>query len=333
MAASRKKHLTSATFSYWFLLVYIIAALVWWFISLQQQSDEIASLELKLLHAQNTDVNSASYQQTVHAIQEQQQRAHAKYVGEGTTFLILTLIGAFFVYRSVRRQIRLQQQEKNFMMAITHELKTPIAISKLNLETLQKHKLDEMKQQKLIAMTLQETERLNVLTNNILVSSQLEGGRYKRTEEELDLSALIISAFEDFRHRFHERTWESEVEPEIAVDGDPLLLQILMNNLLENAIKYSPKDSTIKVSLKRSSNAAKLQVCDNGIGISNDEKSFIFEKFYRIGNEETRKTTGTGLGLYLCKIIAEEHYADIKVSDNNPAGSIFTVTFHKLKSD
>ena len=78
------------------------------------------------------------------------------------------------------------------MMAITHELKTPIAVAKLNLETLQKHKLDELKQQRLIQMTLQETNRLNALTNNILISSQLEGGGYKLVEEELDLVAHAV---------------------------------------------------------------------------------------------------------------------------------------------
>jgi signal transduction histidine kinase len=92
------------------------------------------------------------------------------------------------------------QQQQNFMMAITHELKTPIAVAKLNLETLLKHKLDDSKQQKIIQMTLQETNRLNALTNNILISSQLEGEGYQSAKEELDLSyspiiALMISGF------------------------------------------------------------------------------------------------------------------------------------------
>lgn len=332
MAASRKKHLTP-TLSYWFLLTYIIAALIWWFISLQKQSDVIASLELQLLKAQTTEINSVSYQEKVNAIRSEQKRAHTKYISEGATFLLLTLVGAFFVFRSVRRQIQLQHQEKNFMMAITHELKTPIAISKLNLETLQKHKLDESRQQKIISMTLQETERLNTLTNNILVSAQLEGGGYKRSEEELDLSALVTSCFEEFRLRFHDRTLRLQADAEIAIDGDSLLLQILLNNLLENAVKYSPKESIINVRLSRSNGTAKLQVMDEGIGIPNEEKGKIFQKFYRIGSEDTRKTTGTGLGLYLCRIIAAEHNADLKVSDNSPTGSIFTVTFNKLNTE
>ena len=329
MKASRKKSLTKASVAYVFLLLYILAALVWWFISLQQLSNEMADLKMDRLKKELAN-DPVAFQREAEKIKDENRRAHAKYISEGVTFLLLSLVGAFFVYRSVRKQISLQQQEKNFMMAITHELKTPIAVSKLNLETLQKHKLDEARQQKLIAMTLQETDRLNNLTNNILVSSQLEGGRYIRTEEELDLSALAGSCVEDFKHRFPDIIWQSDVEQNIDVTGDPLLLQILINNLLENAIKYSSKHATICVRLLRQGNEAQLSVVDDGIGIPDGEKNLIFEKFYRIGNEETRTTKGTGIGLYLCRKIADDHNADIQVTNNSPTGSNFIVTFHEL---
>jgi len=109
-----------------------------------------------------------------------------------------------------------------------------------------------------------------------------------------------------------------------------LLLQILINNLLENAVKYSSKQSTIVVQLSRNGKKAQLSVADNGIGIPDAEKQFIFEKFYRIGNEETRTTKGTGLGLYLCRKIAADHNAVIEVTNNSPTGSKFTVIFHEL---
>jgi two-component system sensor histidine kinase CiaH len=326
MKASRKKHLATATVAYIFLLLYIVAALIWWFVSLQHQSDEMATLKLELLKETNAN-DPATYTAKAKEIENEKNRAHAKYIGEGITFLLLSLLGASFVYRSVRKQVRLQQQERNFMMAITHELKTPIAVSKLNLETLQKHKLDEAKQQKLIAMTLQETERLNSLTNNILVSSQLEGGRYNRAEEELDLSLLTASCVDDFRRRFPDMRWQEKIDLDIDITGDSLLLQILINNLLENAMKYSAKGGLIHTELSRDGKQAKLTIADNGIGIPNQEKKRIFGKFYRIGNEETRTTKGTGLGLYLCKKIADDHNASIEVSNNSPTGSTFTITF------
>jgi signal transduction histidine kinase len=267
------------------------------------------------------------YEAKLNAISDEEQRKTAQYIGEGSTFLLLILFGALYVYREVRRQIRLQLQQQNFMMAVTHELKTPIAVTKLNLETLQKHKLDEQRQQKIIQSALQETSRLDTLANNILVASQLEGGGYHQVKEEVDLSTLALRALRELRHRFPERKWLDSIGPECTVPGDPLLLQMLVNNLAENAIKYSPKEGTITISLKKEGSRIVLSVTDEGPGIPDNEKKKIFSKFYRTGSEKTRSTQGTGLGLYLCRKIARDHRATIKVSDNSPIGSIFTVVF------
>jgi two-component system, OmpR family, sensor histidine kinase CiaH len=327
MNVMRKKGLEIAFLIFWFLLAYTIAALIWWFISLTSQSDAMA--EYKEHQVAYTSKNLADSQAAINKIRDEKERNRTKYIAEGITFMLVIFIGAFFVYRLVSRQLRMQQQQQNFMMAVTHELKTPIAAAMLNLETLQKHRLDEAMQQKLLQATLQETHRLHSLTTNILVSSQLEGGGYLRSVEELDLSQLTISCIDEFRQRFVERKWESHIEPDIAVEGDALLLQIMINNLLENACKYSPKTKMITIVLERKENEAVLQVKDEGIGIPDEEKKKIFEKFYRIGNEEVRKTKGTGLGLHLCKKIARDHEADIYVTNNLPSGSIFTITFHR----
>ena len=289
---------------------------------MQQQNHQMAMYKLMELKA-----DDPAYLQKIDTITIEEKRKAARNIGEGSSFLLVILIGAVFVYRVVRRQIKMAQQQQNFMMAITHELKTPIAIAKLNLETLQKHKLEEGKQQKLIQATLQEANRLNTLTNNILISSQLEGGGYKLVKEELDLSSLTANCVQDFHNRFPERKLNSHIDEDIDVGGDALLLQILVNNLLDNAVKYAPKESTIDLSLRKSNKDALLKIADEGPGIADEEKKKVFERFYRIGNEQVRKTKGTGLGLYLCKKIAIDHNADISVTNNHPAGSIFTVHF------
>lgn len=322
MEAAAKKRLYFITIIYWFLLLYIIAALIWWFIALENQNRQMTSYKLNELK-----LDDPGYLTRFDQISSEKKRKTAQYIGEGTTFLFLTLVGALFVYRAVRRQIRLQQQQQNFMMAVTHELKTPIAIAKLNLETLQKHNLDEPKRQKLLNMTVQEVNRLNNLANNILVSAQLEGGRYHTSDEELDLSELVKSCFTDFKNRFPERNWQSEITPEIDITGDPLLLQILVNNLLENANKYSPKEGIIQCRLKKAGKQIVLEVIDQGPGIPDQEKPKVFDKFYRIGNENTRTAKGTGLGLYLCHKIAKDHHATIRVMDNLPTGCNFSVSF------
>ena len=323
-----KKRIRRATIIYWLLLIYIVAALVWWFISLEKQNNKMVVLKTNsLAYAIDSTKTPQLYQTAKSEIRQEHKRNSIKYIGEGTTFLFLTLVGAGFVYRSVRRQFRLQQQQQNFMMAVTHELKTPISVARLNLETLQKYQLDPERQKKMIRMTLEETDRLNTLTNNILILSHLEGEGYKSEKEELDLCDLVKDCIQQFVHRYPERKFNGKLEAGIDIKGDPLLLQLLINNLLDNAVKYSPKEKPITCTLKREPDKAELHVLDEGPGIPADEKKKIFDKFYRIGSESTRKTQGTGLGLYLCRKIAEYHNADITVTNNEPAGSNFGVIF------
>jgi len=317
-----KKRLAVATTVYWVLLAYIIAGLAWWFIALQTQNRQMAAYKLQELKK-----DDPAYESKLVTINAEADRKTAGYIGEGSTFLLLILVGAIFVYREVRRQIRLQLQQQNFMMAVTHELKTPIAVTKLNLETLLKHRLDEQRQQKFIQAALQETGRLDTLANNILVASQLDGGGYARSKEELNFSSLVQRIIQDLRHRYADRKWEDAVEPDCILSGDPLLLQMLVSNLAENAIKYSPKEGVITIILRKEKGHIFLQVKDEGPGIPDEEKKKVFNKFYRTGQEQTRSTQGTGLGLYLCRKIALDHKATIKVTDNSPVGSNFTVMF------
>jgi two-component system, OmpR family, sensor histidine kinase CiaH len=322
MNVFKRKSLTVVTIVYWFLLMYIIAGMVWWFIALQQQHHQMTIFKLQELRTEDP-----AFQQKSFAITEEEKRKQAQYLGEGATFLLLILLGAVFIYRAVRRELKITQQQQNFMMAVTHELKTPIAVTKLNLETLQKHKLDESKQQKLVQATLQEANRLSALANNILISAQLEDEGYKMSREELDLSLLLTSSLQEFHRRFPERKTTTSIEEDVDISGDPLLLEILVNNLLENAVKYSPKEGVIHCSLFKKGKSVILEVADEGPGVPEDEKKKIFERFYRAGNEAVRKTKGTGLGLYLCKKIALDHKADISVTNNTPTGSIFAVHF------
>lgn len=326
MPDASRKRLKGFTVIYTMLLSYVVAALVWWFISLSNQNNEMRNLKIARLHTSDDHLqNPALLQSDLKKINSEYKLNESKYIGEGSIFLLLILIGATFLYRSVRRQFYMQQQQQNFMMAVTHELKTPISVAKLNLETLQKYSFDAEKQKKLIRVTLQETSRLDLLTNNILVASQLEGGGYKSSNEELDLSDLFTDCINDFKRRYPGRILIEQIQPGVDVKGDALLLQMLINNLLENANKYSPKETPVKTFLQKTGTTVTLNIIDEGPGIADNEKKKIFTKFYRIGNENTRKTQGTGLGLYLCRKIARDHNADITVTNNTSHGSNFTV--------
>jgi signal transduction histidine kinase len=315
------------TVLYWTLLAYVVAALIWWFISLEKQNQQIAEKERNYLLEHKLELSQAAFDEQWNKIQRAEQKNFTKYLSEGITFLALIGLGASWVYRSVRRRFRLQKQQEEFIMAVTHELKTPIAVARLNLETIQRYPLDEEKRERLVKTTLDETARLNFLTNNILVASQLAGQSFRSERNELNLAGLLRDCIRDFQKRFPNRELIAHMPEEVVLNGDPLLLQILVNNLLENAQKYAPKDSPIQLNLSQESTAILLEVIDQGPGIPRSERKQIFERFYRIENETTRKTAGTGLGLYLCKKIAANHQATISVSDHLPRGSNFAVVF------
>ncbi len=317
-----KKKLTVVTVVYWVLLVYMIAALVWWFIALQNQNNLMANMRLAEINK-----DDPTYLQKVTIIQDSQTRKTAQYIGEGSIFLALILLGAVFVFRSVRRQIKLSQQQQNFMMAITHEFKTPIAVTRLNLETLQKRQLPDDVQQKLLTNSLQETSRLNTLCNNILLASQLEVGLNASSKQEVNLTDVVEGCVEDFTNRYAQRSIISKIDEAIYINGEEILLQMLVNNLIENALKYSPKTATVTIILKENTDTIILQVTDEGIGIADADKKRIFDKFYRAGDENIRTTKGTGLGLFLCKRIVKGHNGTISVTNNQPQGSIFTALF------
>jgi two-component system, OmpR family, sensor histidine kinase CiaH len=318
--ASPKKKLQFIFIIYWVLLAYIIAALVWWFIALNRQNNQMTSYKLSELK-----LDDPNYIVAQAKLLDAQKRKTAQYIGEGLTFFLLIVAGAVFVFRAVRNQLLFSRQQQNFMMALTHELKTPIAVASLNLQTLQKRQLDEPQRQKLIQNTLQEANRLNSLCNNMLLSSQIDAKGYELTNEEINFSELVNSSLNDFNTRFSTNKYSNEIAPNLFVIGDRMLLQIAVNNLLDNAIKYSAKDSEITVALSNQNNKIQLQIKDTGKGISAEEKTKIFQKFYRVGNNATKAAKGTGLGLYLTKKIVDEHKGNIFVTDNKPNGSIFVL--------
>ena len=322
MKKSPARNLAVITLVYWLVLLYSIAALVWWLVALERQNTQITEIRLA-----NLSESDPQFSQKKEAVLAANKRKTAQYLGEGVTFMMFILLGAVFVYRATRKQLRLSKQQQNFMMAVTHELKTPIAVTRLNLETLQKRKLDEEKQQRLIQNTLSEANRLNSLCNNILLSSQLEAGQYTISLQEFNLSDTVASILRQYQTRFPTRQILGQIDEEVFIYGETLLVEMLINNLLDNALKYSPKTGRVGIQLTKVGNEVELQVWDEGKGIDVAERDMIFEKFYRSGDEGVRTTQGTGLGLYLCKKIAEDHGADIRVTEHSSGGSNFVVRF------
>ncbi|MDQ6762355.1 MAG: ATP-binding protein, partial [Bacteroidota bacterium] len=297
------KRLRTIYILYWFLLTYIVAALIFWYIALNKQNDELTFYRLEMINE-----HDPAAMKNMRKIAEAKNRKTFQYIGEGATFFLLIVTGAVFVFRAINRQLRQSQQQQNLMMAITHELKTPIAVTKLNLETLQKRKLNTEQQQKLIEVTIQEANRLNALCNNILLTSQIEAGDYKIVKEEIDFSKLAGECVQNFITRFGGRKIEMDLSGPAFIEGDTLLLQLALNNLLDNAIKYSGKEEIVLLKALTKNRRVTVQIIDEGPGIHKKDKEKIFEKYYRGDNNQTK---GTGLGLYLTKKIIKEHNGSI----------------------
>jgi signal transduction histidine kinase len=317
-----RNRLTLLTIVYWFLLYYILAALIWWFIELWRQNTYEFNFKLAQI-----DQNDPYYAAKSNDLYLAKKKKESQFIGEGVFFLLMTLAGAVFVYRSARRQIRLNDQQRRFMTAVTHELKTPIAITKLNLETMRNRRLEPAMQEKLIGKTLEETNRLNDLCNNILLTSQLDAGDYRLNIEDIDLHDLTERVVVDFRQRFPKRDLVLDGADTALVRGDLLLLQLAMNNLVENALKYSPAEEPIHLHLTFKDRRAQVQVADRGPGIPDAEKKQVFGKFYRMGDANMPKTKGTGLGLWLSQRIVADHGGALFILDNQPKGSIFVMDF------
>jgi signal transduction histidine kinase len=303
------------------MLAYIIAALVWWCIELGRQNTEIISLKQQQLISAGENTIASEVE-----ISALKKRKIAQYVGEGSIFLLLIVAAAIYVYRAVNRQLKQSIQQQNFMMAITHELKTPISVAQLNLETLIKRKLEAEQQQRLIKTTLQEINRLNSLCNNILITSQFDAGGYKLTRENISVDHMAEKTINDYRLRYPDRKIDTSIEKDVMMQGDELLLQMAINNLLDNAIKYSPKDRCIFMKISKHPYLT-ISVNDEGDGIHPEERTKVFEKYYRVGNEATRSAKGTGLGLYLTERIVTAHKGNITLDENKPKGCSFTITF------
>jgi two-component system phosphate regulon sensor histidine kinase PhoR len=252
--------------------------------------------------------------------------------GEGLVFLVLMAVGIIRIRINLKREAALANQQKNFLLSVSHELKSPIASIKLIFETIQKRDLEKNKLQEIASNGNKDAERLNTLVENILLSTLFDTNNYKINKEQTDFSAYLASEINKLKQTFgNHHNFLTEIENNISLPIDPFNFHSILSNLIENAVKYSPHNSTIKILLSKKGQTVILSVNDEGPGIIDEEKEKIFYKFYRIGNEETRNTKGTGLGLYIVKQLVEKHSGKIILKNNVPRGSIFEINLKKTE--
>jgi signal transduction histidine kinase len=242
----------------------------------------------------------------------------------------LVIAGAMaFGYRYLVRQLELAQLKAGFLSNVTHELKTPIALIRLGVETLQMRRVSSPEEEaRFLGIIERETVKLTQLVDNILDFARLESGRASLRLEKVDLRALVADVVEGLQPRLDHLGFAVELElpetlPPVRADSRTITHALL--NLLDNAIKYSRERKEIRVRAAARDRGVSVSVGDRGIGIAPADRKRIFEKFVRIEDGLVHEVRGAGLGLSLVDQIVRAHQGRIEVQSTPGEGSTFTL--------
>jgi K+-sensing histidine kinase KdpD len=249
-------------------------------------------------------------------------------ISEGLVFFSILIFGLWRIRRSFQKELQLSRRQTNFLLSVTHELKTPLAANKLYLQTMQKRSLVEEQKKEFLAKAIQENERLENMIDNILNASRIENNALRPQKTATNVSELIIQIIERNQKRRQEEFITTEIQPQVQFDIDALFFETILNNLIDNAKKYGLPETKIKVYLKSNREALVFGVENIGNTIPLASRKEIFEKFFRDQNEETRTQKGSGLGLFIVNELVKLHNGSIVYKETSPEGSNFEITFY-----
>lgn len=244
-------------------------------------------------------------------------------VGEGFVFIVLLLIGLWKIRSSIRKEFELSQRQNNFLLSVTHELKTPIAANKLYLQTIQKRNPDDVQREELLTKAIRENERLEKLIDNILHAARVENRAMQPIKGEVEVAHFLQTLCQQFGKRYPDAKIELAEMEKIDAKFDIFMIETVLSNLVDNAVKYATDFPNISITAQKENNELVVSVQDEGLGISAEEQKHIFSKFYRVGNEEIRTQKGSGLGLFISYEFVKLHSGSIGYKPNKDKGSIF----------
>jgi len=248
-------------------------------------------------------------------------------IGEGFVFFLILILGLWKIRSSIKKELIFSQRQNNFLLSVTHELKTPLAANKLYLQTLVKRELDSSKRNELLGKAIIENQRLEAMIDNILNASRLENQVMELHKEWFSLSDLLQGVADRFNKSLQNTIVQTDLLVDCKIEADFFMIEAIINNLVENALKYAGNKKIIVLYLQKLDNERIIfGVKDEGPGIPLEFQSEIFKKFVRSGNEETRSQKGTGLGLFIASEFIRIHGGKIRYKNNQPCGSNFEIT-------
>ena len=247
---------------------------------------------------------------------------------EGAFFAVLLLVLIGLLWRTFRRELELERQHRNFLSAITHELKSPLAAMRLALETVTAGRATGADAKRFLDNAIEDAEQLEDLVEKVLETTRFTESRAGVTLVDSSLSSLVNESVDRFSRRVlaSEARIEASLMPDVYAEIDAEAMAIVLSNLLENAVKYGGDPPVVEVDLNFDGSHAVIEVGDNGSGVAEEDRRRIFDRFYRSGDEMTRTTGGTGLGLFLVQQIVEMHRGRVEVAATGPDGTVFRVT-------
>ncbi|MFQ5481926.1 MAG: sensor histidine kinase [Nitrospinaceae bacterium] len=248
---------------------------------------------------------------------------------EGCFLMILILGGVYVIFVFWNKQARLNQLQSNFVSSVSHELKSPLASIQLYLETLKYHKVSPEESRDFVETMLLDTERLSSLIENILQASYVDPRKMKKEIHVVDLKAFLKEVADRYQRQFDERGCKIKLnlDDAPALKMDERSMRMVFNNLIGNALRYSPMNTVLTIGLTRLGNYCQISFKDEGFGLSERDRKRVFRKFYRVHNPDTHNIPGAGLGLFISREIVKSHGGKIAVtSEGKGRGCTFTVS-------
>lgn len=293
-----------------FVTMYMVAALAWWAILLSSKTSIIHDLK-----SEQVDLYPNYDREYI--------RQQWMIASEAIFFAVSLILGIALINKAFRNEMIAAKQQKNFLLSVTHELKSPITALQLILDTFKRNKLNDAQFDNLLNDGKEEAARLNKLVEDLLTAARISPKKTLKRES-IDIGRIIDPLVQQYERNYQEFNFQIQKKgASFVAFTNESSLYLIVSNLLDNAVKYSNCRPQIQITMEKVNGHISLSVADNGKGIPEDEKQRIFDQFYRIGDENVRTTTGTGLGLYLVNELCNKLNIKVSVRDNLPEGSIF----------
>ena len=253
----------------------------------------------------------------------------------GSLFFLFVAGGLVWLCVKLVLEMRLNQSQRAFIDAVTHELKTPLASFRLGLETLARHELEPPQRGQFLGRMGEDLDRLESTVAQVLSAARAEETLQSRaSRDEVELQDLLAENVEELRERHHlpDESVQIDKTRPLRVRGDAAELGLVFRNLFENAVKYSDQPVQIRVGIEESSDGrVRVEISDQGIGIPKQELRRIFRRFYRASRDVQRQVSGLGLGLFVVRTLLRKHGGRIvALSEGAGRGSRFVVTLRPV---